>query len=241
MKNWYFWTVVFKKTLERPLDCKEIKPVDPKGNQSWIFIGRTDAEGEIPIFLPPDGKNWLIGKDHDAGKDWSQEEKGTTEDEMIGWHHWLDEHEFEETPRVGDGQGGLESCSPWGHIELDATEWLNWTFNAEDIGWIPGLGTKSPHGYILSHVWFSAISCPPVSSVHEILQSWILECIAMPFSRGSSWPRDQTQVSCISCISRWLLYSWAIWEAQDPTCPGATNWQTTEPVQPKIKVDKYIF
>ena len=98
LKNWYFWTVLLEKTLESPLDCKEIKSVDPKGNQSWIFIGRTDAEAETPIFLPPDAKNWLIGKDHDAGKDWSQEEKGTTEDEMIGWHHWLDGHEFERDP-----------------------------------------------------------------------------------------------------------------------------------------------
>jgi len=217
---------LLEKTLESPLDCKEIKSVDPKGNQSWIFIGRTDAEAETPIFLPPDAKNWLIGKDHDAGKDWSQEEKGTTEDEMIGWHHWLDGHEFEQDPEVGDGQ------------ELGTTERLNWTFNAEDIGWMPGLGTKSPHGYILSHVWFCAISCPPVSSVHEILQSRILECVAMPFSSVSSWSRDQTQVSCISCIGRWILYHCAIWEAQDPICPGATNWPTTEPVQPKIKVDK---
>ena len=94
-KNWCFWTVVLEKTLEGPLDCKEIKPVNPKGNQSWIFIGRTDAEAESPTLCPPDEKNWLIGKDPDAGKDWSQEEKGMTEDEMVGWHHQLDGHEFE--------------------------------------------------------------------------------------------------------------------------------------------------
>ena len=94
-KNWCFWTVVLEKTLESPLDCKEIQPVHPKGDQSWVFIGRTDAEAETPKLWPPDGKNWLIGKDLDAGKDWRQEEKGMTEDEVVGWHHWLDGHEFE--------------------------------------------------------------------------------------------------------------------------------------------------
>ena len=94
-KNWCFWTVVLEKTLESPLDCKEIKSVNPKGDQSWIVIGRTDAEAETPILWPPDAKNWLIGKDPDAGKDWRREEKGTTEDEMVGWHHWLNGHEFE--------------------------------------------------------------------------------------------------------------------------------------------------
>ena len=96
------------------LDCKEIQPVHPEGNQPWIFTGRADAEAETPILWPPDAKNWLIGKDPDAGKDWRQEEKGTTEDEMVGWHHWLDGHEFEEAPGVGDGQGSLACCSPWG-------------------------------------------------------------------------------------------------------------------------------
>ena len=95
LKNWCFWTVVLEKTLESPLDCKEITPVHPKGNQPWIFIGRTDAEAETPILWPPDAKNWLIGKDPDAGKDWRQEEKGMTEDEMVGWHHRLNGHEFE--------------------------------------------------------------------------------------------------------------------------------------------------
>ena len=95
LKNWCFWTVVLEKTLESPLDCKEIQPVHPKGNQSWIFIRRTDVEGETPILWPPDAKSWLIWKDADAGKDWRQEEKGMTEDEMIGWHHRLNGHEFE--------------------------------------------------------------------------------------------------------------------------------------------------
>ena len=124
LKNWCFWIVVLEKTLESPLDCKEIKPINLKGNQSWIFIGRTDAKAEIPIFWPPDAKSWLIGKDPDAGKDWRQEEKGTIEDEMVGWHHRLNGHEFESSG-VGDGQGSLLCCSPWGHrVGHDwVTEW----------------------------------------------------------------------------------------------------------------------
>ena len=113
-KNWCFWTVVLEKTLESPLDSKEIQSVHPKGNQSWIFIGRTDVEAEAPILWPPDAKNWLIGKDRDAGKDWRWEEKQMTEYAMVGWHNWLDEHEFEQTLGVGDGQGSLECCNPWG-------------------------------------------------------------------------------------------------------------------------------
>ena len=124
-KNWCFWTVMLEKTLESPLDCKEVKPVNPKGNQPWIFIGRIDAEAEAPIFWPPDAKNWLLGKDPDAGKDLRQE-KGMTEDEMVGWHHWLNGQEFEQVPGVGDGQGSLACCSPWGHKQSDTTEWLNW-------------------------------------------------------------------------------------------------------------------
>ena len=115
-----------EKTLENPLDCKEIQPVHPKGDQSWVFIRRTDAEAETPILWPPDAKSWLIGKDPDAGKDWGQEDKGTTEDEMIGWHHWLNIDESEQTSEVGDGQGGLACCGSWGHKELDTTEGLNW-------------------------------------------------------------------------------------------------------------------
>ena len=126
-RNWCFWTVVLEKTLESPLDCKETQPVNPKGNQSWIFIGRTDAEAETPVLWPPDVKSWLTGKDPDSGKDWGQEEKGKTEDEMPGWHHRLGGHEFEWTPGVGDGQGGLACCDSWDRKELDTTEWLNWT------------------------------------------------------------------------------------------------------------------
>ena len=126
-KNWCFWTVVLEKILESPLDCKDIQPVHPKGDQSWVFIERTDAEAETPILWPSHAKSWLIGKDPDAGKDSGQEEKGTTEDEMAEWHHRLDGHEFEWTPGVDDGQGGLACCDSWGHKELNMTEWLNWT------------------------------------------------------------------------------------------------------------------
>ena len=127
LKNWCFWTVVLEKTLESPLNCKEVQPVHPKGDQSWVFIGRTVVKAEIPILWPPDAKSWLIWKDPDAGKDWGQEEKGTTEDEMAGWHHWLKGHGFGWTPGVGDGQGGLTCCGSWGHKESDTTEWLTWT------------------------------------------------------------------------------------------------------------------
>ena len=124
-KNWCFWTVVLEKTLESPLDCKEIQPVHPKGNQCWVFIGRADVEAETLILWPPDGKNWLIGKDPDAGKDWRWEEKGMTEDEMVGLHHRLNGHEFECVLGDGEWQGSLACCSPWGCKESDTTEWLN--------------------------------------------------------------------------------------------------------------------
>ena len=121
------FAVMLEKTLERPLDYKEIQPVIPKGNHPWIFTGRTDAEAETPILWPPDVKNWLIWKDPDAGNVWRREEKGMTEGEIVGWHHWFNGHEFEKIPGVGGSQGGLACCSPWGHKESDMTEQLNWT------------------------------------------------------------------------------------------------------------------
>ena len=124
-KNWCFWTVLLEKILESPLNCKEIQPVNSKENQSWIFIGRTDAEAEAPILWPPDAKSLFIGKDPDAGKDWGQEEKGTTEDEMVGWHHQLSGYECQQTPGKSEGQGSLVCCSPCGHKELNTTEQLN--------------------------------------------------------------------------------------------------------------------
>ena len=126
-KNWCFWTVVLDKTLASPLDCKDIKPVNPKGNQSWIFIGRTDAEAEAPILWLPDAKSWLITKDPDSRKEWRQEEEGMTEDEMVGWDHQLNGHEFEQAMEDGDRQGSLACYSPWHRKESDRTERLNWT------------------------------------------------------------------------------------------------------------------
>ena len=126
-KNWCFWTVVLERTLESPLDCKGIQPVHSEGDQPWDFFGRNDAKAETPVLWPPHVKGWLIGKDSDAGRDWGQEEKGTTEDEMAGWHHWLDRRESEWTLGVGDGQGGLGCCDSWGRKESDMTERLNWT------------------------------------------------------------------------------------------------------------------
>ena len=143
------------RRLLSPLKCKEILPVNPKGNQSWTFIGRTDAETETPILWPPDTKSWLIGKDPDAGKDWRQEEKGTTEDETVGWHHWHNGREFEQTPGNGEEQGSLVCRSPRGCKESDMTEWLNWT---EYVLHAPSCLTL-----------YDPMDCnPPVSSVHGI-------------------------------------------------------------------------
>ena len=144
--------MVLEKTFVSPLKCKEIQPVHPKGDQSWVFFGRTDAEAETPVLWPPLVKSWLIGKNSDAGRDCRQKEKGTTEDEMAGWHHQLDGHQFEWTPGVGDGQGVLVCCNSWGRKESDTTESLSWTeliqwlrskesaCRAEDLGSVPWLG-----------------------------------------------------------------------------------------------------
>ena len=197
--GWCFWTVVLEKTLESPLDCKEIQPVNPKGNQHWIFIGRTDAEAETPILWPRAAKNWLIWKDPDDGNDWRQEEKGTAEDKIVGWHHWLDGHEFDKAPEVGDGQGSLAYCSPWGHKELDMTEWLNWTdmrFSRQEY-W-SDLPFPSPVDYILSelstmsHVSWVALHCMAhcfieldkavihVISLVSFLSLWFSFCLPLP-------------------------------------------------------------
>ena len=131
--NWCFWTVVLEKTLEIPLDCKEIQPVHSEGDQPWDFFGRNDAKAETPGLWPPHAKSWLIGKDPDAGRACGQEEKGMTEDEMAGWHHRLHGSEFERTLGVGDGQGGLACRDSWGHKESDTTEWLNWTEHVNTV------------------------------------------------------------------------------------------------------------
>ena len=177
-KNWCLWTMVLEKTLESHLDCKEIKPVHPKGNQSWIFIERTDAEVEALIVWPPDWKNWLLGKDPDAGKDWSQEEKGTTEDEMVGWHHQLNEHEFKQTPGDGEGLGGLACCSPWGSKESAMTEPLN-----------------NNNGYAWELSEFPKVKWNLFSCVWLFVTPWTIQSVE--FSRPEYWsgqpfpsPRD---------------------------------------------------
>ena len=153
-KNRCFWTMVLEKTLEGPLDCKEIKPVNPKGNQSWIFIGKTDAEAEAPILWPPDAKNWLTAKAPDAGEDW-RKDNGMTEDEKVGWYLWLNGHEFEQALGVGDGEGSLVCCSPWSRKELDTTELLNWT-DLSNILLIPqdiAIVLKIKYFKCLQHIW----------------------------------------------------------------------------------------
>jgi len=125
LKKWCFWTVVLERTLESPLNSREIKPVNRKGSKPWLFTGRTDAEAEAPILWPSNAKNWLTGKDPNAGKDWGQEEEGVTEDEMVEWHHRLNGHEFEQTLGDGEGQGRLACCSPWSCKELDTTYQVN--------------------------------------------------------------------------------------------------------------------
>ena len=139
MQNCCFWTVVLEKTLGSPLDCKEIQLAHSKGDNSWAFIGKTDVEAETPVLWPPDAKTWLIGKDPDDGKDWGQEEKGMTQDEMVRWHHRLNGHEFGWTLGVGVGQGGLACCSSWSCKESDTTERLNWTELIQQIRQILGL------------------------------------------------------------------------------------------------------
>ena len=154
---------MLEKTLESPSDCKEIQPVHPKGKQSWVFIGRTDVEAETPILCPPDAKSWLIWKDPDARKDWGQEEKGTTEDEMVGWHHWLNGHGFGWILGVDDGQRVMECCGSWGRKELDRAEWLNWTELKMSLYYLIFLSQSSIDGnlscfHVLPIVYSAAIN-----------------------------------------------------------------------------------
>ena len=182
LKNWCFWTMVLEKTLESSLDCKRIQPVHSKGDQSWVFFGRTDAKAEPPVLWPPHAKSWLIWKDPDAGRDWGREEKGMTEDEMAGWHHQLDGQEFGWTPGVGDGQGGLACCDSWGHKELDTTQRLNWTElkdplysagNSTQYSVVTYMGKEAAAVAAAKSLQPSRCSrvrlCPPGSSVHRIL------------------------------------------------------------------------
>ena len=179
-KNWCFWTVVLEKTLESPLNSKEIQPVLPKWNQPWIFIGRTDAEAEVVTLWPPNVKSWLIGKDPDGGKDWGQEEKGMTEDEMVGWCHWLNGHEFEQTPGDSEGQRRLASYNPRSCKELDTTEQLNGN-NKPGSCQISCTVCKDPLCPVSSLIWWlscafrlwSSITgtngrCPPQSKTYKL-------------------------------------------------------------------------
>ena len=173
-----------------------MKPVNPKGNQPWIFIGRTDAEAEAPILWPPDGTKWLIGKDPDSGQDWRQEEKGMTEDEMAGWHRRLNGYESEQAPGVGDGQGGLGCYSPWGPKGSDMTEWLNWAELTKIYQLKFVYISEFTHSVTaLCLTLCNPMDCsPPDSSVYGVFQARILEWVAISFSRGSSQPSDQTRV-----------------------------------------------
>ena len=183
-KNWCFWTVVLEKTLESPLDCKEIQPVHPNGDQPWYFFGRNDAKAETPVLWPPHMNSWLIGKDPDAGSDWMQGEKGTTEDEMAGWHHLLDGCEFEWSPGVFDGQGGLACCDSWGRKESDTTEWLNWI----ELNWRNLVAAAAAKSRQLCRTLCDAIDgSPPVSPLPGILQATTLEWVAISFSNAAKW------------------------------------------------------
>ena len=195
-KNWCFWTVVLVKTLEGPLDCKEIQPVHPKGDQFWVFIGRTDVEAETPILWPPDANSWLIWKDSDAGKDWGQEEKGTTEEEIFGWHHRLDGHRFGWTSGVGDGQGVLTCCGSWDRKESDMAEQLNWT---ELNAWKWKVKAKS-----LSCVWLLAT---PWTAAYQTP-------LSMGFSRQEYWsglPLPSPIHGWREFISFWCPWSYEYW------------------------------
>ena len=210
-KNWCFWTVVLEKTLESPLDCKEVQPVYPKGDQSWVFIGRNDVEAANPILWPPDERSWLIGKDPDAGKDWGKEETGTTEDEMVGWHHWLNGHGFGWTLEVGDGQGGLACCGSWGCKELDTTEWLNWTELKDRQICVKDSNCSDAY---LGHLAFTLYILTLLYNL-QYFKSFIFHQIELKdnsfFLCWSSWPvlhPKDNQSLIISYVNFLLEYSW---------------------------------
>ena len=182
LKSWCFWTVVLEKTLESPLDCKEIQPVHLKGDQSWMFIGRMDAKAEVPILWLPDEKSWLIGKDPDAGKDWGQEEKGTAEDEVVGWHHWLSGHELQQTLGDDEGKGSMVCWGPWGCKESDTTEWLNNNKSMENCRSPYSLGAAlmsklkcsywDSSAFSLILLWMKNNACPPPPSDNGQGEPW---------------------------------------------------------------------
>ena len=207
LKNWCFWSVVLQKTLESPLDCREIQLVHSKGDQSWVFFGRTDAEAETPTFWPPDVKSWLIGKDPDARKEWGQEEKGTTEDKMVGWHHWLNGHGFGWILGVGDGQGGLACCGSQGCKKLDTVEWLNWT----GLKIAPGTWHKANSNYLSHNISCKEIIVESFSSwwktpvdifkkPSNLKQEWIKRNIFL----DTSWHHCKSKIRRILNSSQWI-------------------------------------
>ena len=199
-KNWCFWTVVLEKTLESPLYCKEIQPVHSEGDQPWDFFGRNDAKAETPILWPPHTKGWVIGKYSDAGRDWGQKEKGTTEDEMAGWHHWLDGRESEWTPGVDDGQGGLAFCDSWGRKESDTTERLIWIWiwiwvNSRSLWW-----TGSPG--LLQSMWWQRVRHNWATELN-----WCLPNCFCFYRLGCKFP--ETFILFLSFLCTWyILYLW---------------------------------
>ena len=228
-KNWRFWTVVLQKTCKSPLDSKEIKPVDLKRNQLWIFVER--AVAEAPILWPSGAKSWLIDKEPDAGKDWGKGKEGVTEDEMVGWHHWLNGHEFKQILGDSEGEGSLACCSSWGHKELDNNTILFVSYLCQEIlkfqllfcplpldlvGWLVGLVTTSCPTLVTP--WTLACQAPlPMGCSRQ--EYWS----AISISRGSSWPRNQTWVSCIA--GRFFT-NWTIREAYIYIyiCKGGLSW-----------------
>ena len=215
LKNWCFWTVVLEKTLESPLDCKEIQPVHPKENQSWVFVGRTDVEAETPIFWPLDAKNWLIGKDPEPGKAWRQGPKGVTEDVMVRWHHRLDGHESSKLQElVMDREAWCAVVHGFAKSQTLLSDWTerNGTFNmhkkSENMLYLCACSVAQSYLILCDPLDYSFSGC----SVHGILQARILEWIAISSCMGSSLPRDWTCDSCISCIGRQILYHWATWK-----------------------------
>ena len=194
-KNWCLWTVVLEKTLESPLDCKEIQPVHSEGDQPWDFFGRNDAEAETPVLWTPHAKSWLIGKDSDAGRDWGQEEKGTTEDEMAGWHHWLDGHESQWTPGVGDRQGGLACCDSWGRKESDTTERLIWSDLISSVNLPAGIIASS---YLVPSNFVRQVSSPLRDEELKMKR------------RSTIWPRTHgCQLGLLASLTTSPSDSWA--------------------------------
>ena len=208
LKNGCFWTVVLEKTLESHLDCKEIQPVHPKGNQSWIFTGRSNAEAEALILWPPDMKSWLIRKDPDAEKVWGQEEKGTTEDEMLGCHHQLNGHEFEQTPGDSRGQGSPACCGPRDHKESDMTEDLITTTEDEMTGWHHWLdGCESEWTSGVGDGQGGLACCSPwghkESDTTERLNWTELRMIFSELSCSAKWRGNEIIEDCIPQVPRW--------------------------------------